>query len=163
MYMERENMELENFKDQIILMSMSNDIEWKKNDENCISNAEKVNHSKRLLPGHWILLCPGSEKRWGTGTPMMDSGTVQPTKWCGNSKKLVILFLTTTSALRRGILKRRNGKSTFCFNGDFMNIALLFQTFISVNQVSVYAVVTIWCCNFCFEEGRKITHSYTHE
>ena len=33
-----------------IFMSMFNDIEWKENDENCISNAEKVkNYSKRFL------------------------------------------------------------------------------------------------------------------
>ena len=46
-------------------MSMFNDIEWKKNDENCISNAENVmNYAKRFLPGHWTFLGPGSEKRW---------------------------------------------------------------------------------------------------
>ena len=31
----------EDFKDRIIFMSMFNDIEWKKNDEKCISNAKK--------------------------------------------------------------------------------------------------------------------------
>ena len=42
MDLEGKNTEPENFEDRIILMSMFNDIEWKKNDENCISNAEKV-------------------------------------------------------------------------------------------------------------------------
>ena len=61
MDLERKNMEPENFKDRIIFMFMFNDIEWKKNDENCISNAEKVkNYSKRFLPGHWTFLGPGS-------------------------------------------------------------------------------------------------------
>ena len=32
----------EDFKDRIIFMSMFNDIVWKKNDDNCISNAEEV-------------------------------------------------------------------------------------------------------------------------
>ena len=31
----------EDFKDRIIFMSTFNDIEWKKNDEKCISNAKK--------------------------------------------------------------------------------------------------------------------------
>ena len=38
------------FKDRIISMSMFNDIEWKTNDENCISNAEKVeNYAMKSL------------------------------------------------------------------------------------------------------------------
>ena len=61
MDLERKNVEPENFKDRIIFMFMFNDIEWKKNDENCISNAEKVkNYSKRFPPGHWTFLGPGS-------------------------------------------------------------------------------------------------------
>ena len=63
--LEEKNIQPENFKDRIIFMSMFNDILWKKNDENCISNAEKVmNYSKRFLPGHWTFLDPGSEKKW---------------------------------------------------------------------------------------------------
>ena len=50
----RKNIVPENFKDRIIFMSMFNDIEWKKKDDNCISNAEKVkNSSNRFQPGHW--------------------------------------------------------------------------------------------------------------
>ena len=64
MDLERKNIKPDNFKDRIIFMSMFNDIEWRKNDENCISNSEKVkNHSNRFLPGHWTFLGPGSEKR----------------------------------------------------------------------------------------------------
>ena len=44
-----------------------NDIVWKKNDENCVSNAEEVrNYAMKFLPGHETLLGPGSEeKRYG--------------------------------------------------------------------------------------------------
>ena len=38
------NIQSEEFKDQIIFMSMFNDIGWKTNDENSISNAEQVKH-----------------------------------------------------------------------------------------------------------------------
>ena len=68
-------------------MSVFNDISWKKNDENCILNAEKVkNYSKRLQPGHWTFLGSGSEKRWygGSNDGQWDRNS--------NSKKLVILF-----------------------------------------------------------------------
>ena len=55
----------ENFKDLSIFMSMFNDIEWRKNDENCFSNAEKVkNYSNRFLEGHGTFLGPGSEQKW---------------------------------------------------------------------------------------------------
>ena len=65
MDLERKNNKLENFKDRIILMSVFNDIEWRKNDENCVSNAEKLkNYAKRFLPRHWTFLGPSSEKRW---------------------------------------------------------------------------------------------------
>ena len=90
--LEKKNLELENFKDRVMFMSMFSDIEWKKDDENCISNVEKVkNFAKRFLPGHWI-----SESRVGkdgTATLTVDNGTAKPTKWCSNSEKLVILYL----------------------------------------------------------------------
>ena len=88
----RKNTEPENFKDRIIFMSVFNDIEWKKNDESCISNAKNVkNYSKRFLPGHWTFLCPGSEKKW-YGSSYDGQCDRTATKWYSNSKKLVILF-----------------------------------------------------------------------
>ena len=88
----RKNTELGTFKDQIISMSMFNDIEWKKIDENCISNAEQVkNYSDRFLPGHWTFLGPRPEKKC-YGSLYDGQWTVQSTTWYSNSKKLVILF-----------------------------------------------------------------------
>ena len=57
----------QNFEDWIIFMSMFNDILWKTNDENCISNAEKVeNYAKKFLPGQDISGCRvGQEMAWG--------------------------------------------------------------------------------------------------
>ena len=79
--------------------------------------------------------------RDGTVAHMMDNVTVQPTKWYSNSKKLVIQF-SATSALSRGMLKRRKGESTIHFNGHLMNTELSFQTNSSVNQVGIHAAVT---------------------
>ena len=61
----RKNIQPEEFKDRIIFMSMFNDIDWKKNDENCISNAEKVkNYAMKFSQGHRDILGPGSEEKW---------------------------------------------------------------------------------------------------
>ena len=50
---------------RIILMSMFNDIVWKKNVENCISNAEEVrNYAIKFMTGHRTFLGPGSEEKW---------------------------------------------------------------------------------------------------
>ena len=48
------------------------------------------NYAKKLLPGHWTFVCPGSE-RDSLATLTMDSGIAQPRKWYSNKKKLVIL------------------------------------------------------------------------
>ena len=136
MDLERKNTEPDNFKDRIIFMSMFDDIEWKNNDENCISNAE----------------------RDGTVAHMMDNGTVQPTKWYSNSKKLAIFF-TATSALSRGMLKPRKGKCTIHFNGDFMNTELLCQTIILWIKSVFTRLLRIGVTQICFEEGRNRTHS----
>ena len=61
----RKNIQPEEFKDRIIFMSMFNDIHWKKHNENCISNAEKVkNDAMKFSQGHWTYLGPGSEEQW---------------------------------------------------------------------------------------------------
>ena len=63
--LERKNIQPKEFMDRIIFMSMFNDILWKADDQNCISNAEKVkDYAKQFLPGHWTFLGPGSEERW---------------------------------------------------------------------------------------------------
>ena len=56
-YLEKKNIQPEECKDRIIFMSMINDIEWKTNDENCISNSEKIkNDAKMFSQGHWTFL-----------------------------------------------------------------------------------------------------------
>ena len=94
-------------------MSVFNDIEWKKNDEQCISNAKNVkNYSKRFLPGRWTFLCPGSEKKW--------YGSSYDGQWDRTANKMVQQFketghpiFTATSALSRGMLTQRRGKVPF--------------------------------------------------
>ena len=64
------------------------------------------------------------------------------------------------SALSRGILKTKKGKSTIHFNGYSTNTALLFQTIHSVIQLSIYGAVANWCKQFGLtedEKGREIS------
>ena len=49
------------------------------------------------------------------------------------------------SALSRRILKNKNNRDTIHFNADASNIELFFQTTQSVNQLSIYGAVSIWC------------------
>ena len=56
---------------RIIFMSISNDIDWtKENSKVCLSNSEKVkNYAKRFQRGHWSFFGPRDEEKWfGTHT-----------------------------------------------------------------------------------------------
>ena len=69
--------------------------DWKKNDENCISNAERVkNCAKRFLPGHWTFLGPrsekGSEERWYGSSSYAQKG-----EWESTANKMVQQFKET--------------------------------------------------------------------
>ena len=69
--LEKLKIQPEEFTDWIIFMSMFNDTEWKNtNDENYVSNAEKVkNYAMRFPQGDWTFLGPRSEeKRYGSSS-----------------------------------------------------------------------------------------------
>ena len=66
------------------------------------------------------------------------------------------LVFKSISALSRGILKKKKGKSTIHFNGDSMNAELLVQTHHSANQLSVYGAVANWCHQFGFAENAPV-------
>ena len=132
--MQNKNIPPEKFEDRIIFMSMFNGLLWKKHDQNCISNAEQVkDYVKKFKSGHWTFLGPGSGTRWcGDSRWTVGSHSQQQFKETGHP-----IFICT-SDLSRGVLKRRNGKSTIRFNGGSKNTELLFQTIHSVNQISFF-------------------------
>ena len=110
-----------------------------------------------MSEGHWTFLGPGSEEKW-YGSP----NHAQTGQWNCTAAKMVQRFKETghplfksISALSRGILKQKNGKSSFHFNGDSMNTELLFQSIHSVNQLSAYGAVANWCCHFGSSEEEK--------
>ena len=87
--------------------------------KNCISIAEKVkNYSKRCLPGHWIFLGPGSEKRWHGGS--------YDGQWDRAADKMVQLFkeighptFTATSAFESRKSEARNVRRLKIATGQY--------------------------------------------
>ena len=131
-------------------MSMFNDIVWHTNDENCVSNAEKVkNYAMRFSKGHWKFLGPDPEEKWYRSSHQAQKGQWNCTaaKMVQRFKETGLLVFKSISALSRGILKQKKGKTSIHFNGDSRNKELLFQTSHSA-KISVYGAVTDWCYQF---------------
>ena len=147
-------------------MSVFNDIGWKKNDDNCISNAEKVkNYTKRFLPGHWTFLGPGSEKKWygssydgQLGPYSHQNGTAIQRNWSSYFHSHQYFESRNVETKARQMYHSLQWRF-------FMNIDVLFQTIHSVNQVRIYAVVTNWCYKFALKKENKNTflHQWTIE
>ena len=70
-------------------------------------------------------------------------------------KETVHIVFKSISALSRGILWQKKGKTSIHFKGDSMNTELLFQTIHSVSQLSVYGAVANWCYQFGSTEKEK--------
>ena len=97
---------------------MFNDIEWKTNDENCISNAEKVkNYAMKFSPGYWTFLGPRSEEKWygSSSYAPKRNGIQQPTTMVQRFKETGHLVFKSVSALSRAILTQKHGKNTIHF------------------------------------------------
>ena len=142
-----QNIEPENFEGRTIYMTKFNDIDRTKREnlERCISNSEHVkNYAKRFPRGHWIFHGPGDEKKW--------YGTLSYTpeaKWDSISSHMAERFKESghpmfkgISASSRDFLKRKNNRDTIHFNVDSSNTELLFRTFHSANQLSIYGAVS---------------------
>ena len=118
-------------------------------------------------------LGPGSETRW--------CGDSHDGQWDRQDNRMVQQFKETghpifisTSALSRGVLKRRNGKSTIHFNEGSASTELLFETTHSVNQISFFlrpwrigAANSVWSCTWKQDARRhafpKIGKEGTHD
>ena len=145
-------------------MSVFNDIEWKKKDDNCISNAEKSQKLHKEVSTRTLVNFSGSRfgKEMVRQFMWWTIRTVQPTKMAQQFKEIGHPIFTATSALSRGMLQQRKGKCTIHFNGDFHeHRCFCFKQIISVNQVSIYAVCYELVLQICFEEG-KTRNTFLH-
>ena len=123
-------------------VSMFNDIEWRNNDENCISNADQFkNYSNRFLPGHWTSLGPGSEKwygsthGWTVGPYSQQNDTAIQRNWSSYLHKYQCFES-----------RHFETKKTQKYH---------FQTIPSVDQASICAVVTNWCYKFALNKEAR--------
>ena len=127
--LQERNIVPEKVEDRIVVMSMSNSIEWtrKGNGGNCISNSEKVKtHAREILAGTLDFPRPWRRKEvvWklrqqtGWKCDFIASQMVQRFKETGHR------VFTSASALSRGILGMLKGKGTTHFNAIASNTEL---------------------------------------
>ena len=119
------------------------------------SNSGEVKEYAR----HWTFLGLGDEKKWYGTLPCTLEG-----KWDSTATQMVERFQDTghpvfksSSALSRGLLKKKNGRDTIHFKADASNTELLFRIIQSVNQLNIYGAVSDWCEQFSLDRGRKGT------
>ena len=136
-------------------MSMYNDIVWgeRENTEKCVTNSFTVaDYARKILPGHWSFLGPGSEKKWYE---------TYSDKWNGdgdNTAELMMLdlhsesghptFHATSALVRVELTSKGMGKKSFHNNGSEETIEFILRTFISVNQLSIYGAVADFPRNY---------------
>ena len=141
----------EEFTRQIIFMSMFNDISWgsEDNEQECNANADLVSiYARRIPPGRWSFLGPGSEKKWYSTHESKPQG-----EWDRVAEFMMIKFresghpvFRVTNPLSRGTLKNKGGgKLSFHFCADGETIEAVFCTIISVNQLSIFGAVSDLC------------------
>ena len=143
--------EPEDFTGRIIFMSMFNDISWgsKGNEQECELSAQLVSiYAKRLSPGRWSFLGPGSEKKWYSTHESKPQG-----QWDRVAEQMMLTFaeskhpvFRSTSPLSRGVLKSKGGgKLSIHHCADQETIKTVFRTITSVNQLSLYGAVAKMC------------------
>ena len=82
------------------------------------------------------------------------NGTLQPHKWCSDSKIPVIQYTRVSVLWVVGFfffLKR----DTIHFNADASNTELLFRIIHSVIPLSIHGAVSKWCKQFCLTEEER--------
>ena len=127
----------EDFTGRIIFMSMFNDISWRSqdNEQECETNANFVSiHARRISPGRWSFIGPGSGKKWYStqeSKPRRERDRVEELMMLkfGESRHPVF---RATSPLSRGVLKSKGGgKLSIHFSADEGTIETVFRTIIS--------------------------------
>ena len=159
------SVEPENSTGRIIFMSMFNDISWgsKDNEKECESSAQLASlYAKKISPGQWSFLGPGSEKNWYSTHEYNPQG-----EWDRVAEQMMLTFaeskhpiFRSTSPLFRGVLKSKGGgKLSIHYCADQDTMTTVFRTINSVIQLSIYGAVSDLCeeCNTCHDRtGRPV-------
>ena len=126
----------------------------------CNANADLVSiFAKKILPGRWSFLGPGSEKKWYSTHVSRPRG-----EWDRVAELMMIKFresghpvFRATSPSSRGTLKSKGGGKLsihFCADGD--TIETVFRPIISVNQLSIYGAVSDVCDEYSPCQARTV-------
>ena len=111
------------------------------------------------LQEQWEIILQGSKMDTGhyweqvkkaSGTMIMQpvvkaNGFFVLLEWWTISRIRDIQLFKRISPLGRGIRKKKKGKDTIRFNGEYSNIDLLCRTVHSANQLRVHGTLTKWC------------------
>ena len=97
--LQERNIELEDFGDRTMFMSMFNDIDWTRRDSRRDTGRSSVLETKRSGMEDEII-------------NLKENGILLLHKWCNDSRKQVTQFFTSVSALSREIQTKLKGKET---------------------------------------------------
>ena len=148
--LEEAHIDPEEFSDRIVFMSMFNDInaDKKGNDTSCTLTSVKIQeYATRFMEGRWAFLGPGEGEKWFRGYDHKPEG-----RWDSIASEMVRNFKDSghpefkrTSALNRGIMRKKKDKDTIHYHGESSNVELMYRIIHSANQLCVYGAVTNWC------------------
>ena len=140
-------------------MSLFDDTELEKrgNEDTCALTSRAIrDHSSKFKDGHWAFLGQGQENKWYHG---------YEGKWDLRASRMVDDFENSghpvfkgISPLDRGILKKKKGKDTIHFNGEYSNVDPWYRTVHSANQLCIHGAVTKWCETQSGTESGKRSH-----
>ena len=115
-----QNITPEKFSDRVTFMSMFNDIdlERKDNEHSCDLTSRKIKeYASKFNDGHWAFLGPGEESKWYQGYATYHGG-----KWDPHASQMEEDFENSGHAvfkeirvLGRGFVKKKNHRDTIHF------------------------------------------------
>ena len=166
--LQNENKSPEQFLDRIIFMSMFNDIEWtkKNNEEICTSMSQQVKqYAIRFQKGHWTVIGPGDD-RIGMEqeiTDQKEDGMLQQQRWYGSSRRPIIPSSQVSLLQVVEFWNKWKIKTSIHFNAEMTNSDSLFKIIFSANQLSIYGAVADWCHRFGAKENEQAGNPSAHE
>ena len=103
---------------------------------------------------------PGEENKWYYDFGSMPEGKCDlcATRMVNDFENSGHPVFKGTSPLDRGILKKKKGKDTIHFNGEYSNVDPWYRTVHSANQLCIRGAVTKWCETQSGTESGKKGH-----
>ena len=125
--------------------SVIESLEKRGNEDTCALTSRAIRDDvSKFKDGHWAFLGPGEENKW-----YYDFGSMPEGKWDLRASRMVNDFenlghpvFKGISPLDRWILKKKKGKDTIHFNGEYSNVDPWYRAVHSANQLFIHGAVT---------------------